>query len=229
MKVLLGISGASGAVYGLRTGAALRSRGVDLHLIVTATAWDILEREVGGGNISRRETTPGSLLRGMGMPGKKRWLSERMSVPPEAFHLHAEDDFTIPFTSGSNPPDAMVIAPCSMGMLGRIAHGVSSSVLTRCADVVLKEKRPLVVVPRETPLSVIHLENLLALARAGADILPACPGFYHRPASVGEMVDFVVSRILLRIGIDAGLTGKWGEAPGLPKKEKRVGRRGAGS
>jgi 4-hydroxy-3-polyprenylbenzoate decarboxylase len=229
MKVLLGISGASGAVYGLRTGAALHSRGVDLHLIVTATAWDILEHEVGAGGVPRPGATPKSLLRGVGMPGKKRWLSERMSVPPDAFHLYAENDFTIPFTSGSNPPDAMVIAPCSMGMIGRIAHGVSSSVLTRCADVVLKEKRPLVVVPRETPLSVIHLENLLTLARAGADILPACPGFYHRPATVGEMVDFVVSRILLRFGLDAGLTGRWGEGPRPSKKGKQNGRRGPGS
>lgn len=229
MKVLLGISGASGAVYGLRTGAALHSRGVDLHLIITETAWDILDHEVGTGNVPRPGTMPKSPLRGVGMPGKKRWLSERMSVPPDAFHLHAEKDFTIPFTSGSNPPDAMVIAPCSMGMIGRIAHGVSSSVLTRCADVVLKEKRPLVVVPRETPLSVIHLENLLLLARAGADILPACPGFYHRPATVGELVDFVVSRILLRFGLDAGLTGKWGEAPGPSKKGKPGGRRGPGS
>ena len=229
MKVLLGISGASGAVYGLRTGAALHSRGVDLHLIVTATAWEILDHEVGTGNVPRPGTTPNSPLRGMGMPGKKRWLSERMSIPPEAFHLHVENDFHIPFTSGSNPPDAMVIAPCSMGMIGRIACGVSSSVLTRCADVVLKEKRPLVVVFRETPLSVIHLENLLALARAGADILPACPGFYHCPATVGEMVDFVVSRILLRIGLDAGLTAKWGKAPGASRKRKPGGRRSAGS
>jgi 4-hydroxy-3-polyprenylbenzoate decarboxylase len=229
MKVLLGISGASGAVYGLRTGAALRSGGVDLHLIVTATAWDILDHEVGTGNAPGSVSTPKSLLHSMGVAGRKRWLSERMSVPPDAFHLHAEDDFTLPFASGSNPPDALVIAPCSMGMIGRIAHGVSSSVLTRCADVVLKEKRPLVVVPRETPLSVIHLENLLTLARAGADILPACPGFYHRPATVEEMVDFVVSRILLRIGLDAGLTGKWGEAPGTSRQGKQGGRRGAGS
>jgi 4-hydroxy-3-polyprenylbenzoate decarboxylase len=114
-----------------------------------------------------------------------------------------------------------------MGMLGRIAHGVSSSVLTRCADVALKEKRPLVVVPRETPLSAIHLENMLALARAGADIVPACPGFYHRPATVADLVDFVVSRILQRIGIDAGLAARWGEAPGPRKKGGRGGRQGA--
>jgi 4-hydroxy-3-polyprenylbenzoate decarboxylase len=229
MKVLLGISGASGAVYGLRTGAALHSRGVDLHLIITATGWDILAHEVGTGNVPRPGTTPKNLLHRMGMSGKRRWLSERMSIPQDAFHLHAENDFSIPFTSGSNPPDAMVIAPCSMGMIGRIAHGVSSSVLTRCADVVLKEKKPLVVVPRETPLSVIHLENLLTLARAGVDILPACPAFYHRPATVGEMVDFVVSRILLRFGLDAGLTGKWGEASGPSKKGKAGGRRGPDS
>src|SRR4030067_797282 len=117
MKVLLGISGASGAVYGGPPGAALRA--------------------------------------------------------PGAFRLHAEDDFPTPFPSGSNPPDAMIIAPCSMGMLGRIAHGVSSSVFSRCADVVLKERRTLVVVRRETPRSSVHLENMLALARAGAGILPA--------------------------------------------------------
>ncbi len=227
MKVLLGISGASGAVYGVRTGAALHARQAELHVIVTGTAWEILETEIGTGKATSREGKGGSLLRAMGLPARKRWLAERMSVPPGAFRLHEEDDFSIPFTSGSNPPDAVVIAPCSMGMLGRITHGVSSSVLTRCADVALKEKRPLVVVPRETPLSAIHLENMLALARAGADIVPACPGFYHRPATVAEMVDFVVSRILQRIGIEAGITARWGEAPGPTEKGGRGGRRGA--
>ena len=223
MKVLLGISGASGAVYGLRTGAALASRGVELSLIVTATAWDILDAEVGTEKSSPPGTASRSLLRSIGLAGRKRWLAERMSVPATAFHLRAEDDFSIPFASGSNPPDAMIIAPCSMGMLGRIAHGISSSVLTRCADVALKERRPLVVVPRETPLSVIHLENMLALARAGAEIVPACPGFYHHPATVGEMVDFIVSRILQRIGLDAGLTARWGEAAEPAKKGRKGG------
>jgi len=140
-------------------------------------------------------------------------------------HLHSEDDFGIPFASGSNPPDAMIIAPCSMGMLGRIAHGVSSSVLERCADVALKERKTLVLVPRETPISAIHLENMLFLSRAGAEILPACPGFYHRPASVEELVDFVVSRILSRVGIDAGLLPRWGEgeAEEEGKKVKKTG------
>ncbi len=227
MKVLLGISGASGAVYGVRTGAALQARRVGLHLVVTATAWEILEEEIGTGNHPRPGSARRSRLRGMGLPGRKRWLAERMSVPPTAFTLYEEDDFFIPFASGSNPPDAMIIAPCSMGMLGRIAHGISSSVLSRCADVALKERKPLVVVPREAPLSAVHLENMLTLARAGADILPACPGFYHRPATVAEMVDFVVSRILRQIGIDAGLTARWGEDPGPVKKGQRGSRRKA--
>lgn len=221
MKVLLGISGASGAVYGVRTGAALHARRVDLHLIVTATAWDILETEVGTGNVPRPGADGGNRLRGKDLPGRKRWLAERMSVPPKTFHLHEEDDFSLPFASGSHPPDAMIIAPCSMGMLGRIAHGISSSVLSRCADVALKERVPLVVVPREAPLSAVHLENMLVLSRAGADILPACPGFYHRPATVSEMVDFVVSRILQRIGIDAGLTARWGGLPGPAGKGEK--------
>ena len=199
MKVLLGITGASGAVYGVRTGALLLSRGADLSVVVTATAWEILAAEAGLGK------PPASLA------GRRRWLGKAMSAK-RPMRLYAEDDFGIPFASGSNPPDAVIVAPCSMGTLGRIAHGIASSPLTRCADVALKERKPLVLVPRETPLSAIHLENMLALARAGADIVPACPGFYHRPATVRELVDFVVSRVLARVGIDANLHPKWGEA-----------------
>lgn len=199
MKVLLGISGASGAAYGMRTGAALLSAGVELHLLVTKTAWGIMAGELPG------KAPPSDL------PSRNRWMAKRLSAPPGACRLHAEDDFGIPFASGSNPPDAVVIAPCSMGMLGRIARGVSSSVLERCADVALKERRPLVLVPRETPLTSIHLENMLALSRAGAVILPACPGFYHRPASVEDLVDFVVARILSMLGVDSGFRPRWGE------------------
>lgn len=209
MRVLLGISGASGAVYGVRTGTLLLSRGVELHVLATATAWDIMAQELPGGPV------PAAL------PARKAWLAKRMAAPRD-FHLHAEDDFRIPFVSGSNPPDAMVVAPCSMGMLGRIAHGVAPAPLERCADVALKERKPLVLVPRETPLSLVHLENMAALARAGADILPACPGLYHRPATVGDLVDFVAARILSRIGLDAGLLPRWGE-PGGRRKAKGEG------
>jgi 4-hydroxy-3-polyprenylbenzoate decarboxylase len=201
MRVLLGISGASGAVYGVRTAALLLSRGVDLHVLVTKTAWEILAAEAGDGKL------PASLA------ARKRYLA-RLVSGPRAFLLHAEDDFRIPFASGSNAPDAMIVAPCSMGTIGRIARGVSDSVLTRCADVALKERRPLVLVARETPLSVIHLENMLCLARAGAHVLPACPGFYHRPATVSALVDFVASRALSCIGVDAGVLPRWGDGEG---------------
>ncbi len=200
MKVLLGITGASGAAYGLRTGALLLSHGADVSVVVTAMGWDILAEEAGGGRL------PASLS------ARQQWLGKAMAAARPA-RLYADDDFRIPFASGSNPPDAVIVAPCSMGTLGRIAHGVASSVLTRCADVALKEKKPLVLVPRETPLSMIHLENMLTLARAGADIVPACPGFYHRPATVRDLVEFVVYRVLARGGIDADLLPKWGETP----------------
>ena len=198
MKVLLGISGASGAAYGVRTLSLLLARGADVHVLVTSTAWGILAAEVGDGKV------PG------GADARRKWLG-RVASSPGPFRLYAEDDFGIPFASGSNPPDAMIVAPCSMGSLGRIAHGAASSVLTRCADVALKERKPLVLVARETPLSVIHLENMLTLARAGAYVLPACPGFYHRPQTVAGLVDFVVSRALSCIGIDAGVLPRWGE------------------
>jgi 4-hydroxy-3-polyprenylbenzoate decarboxylase len=201
MRVLLGITGASGAVYGVRTAALLLTRGVDLHVLVTRTAWEILAAEAGDGKL------PASLA------ARKRYLA-RLVSGPRPFLLHAEDDFRLPFASGSNAPDAMIVAPCSMGTLGRIARGVSDSVMTRCADVTLKERRPLVLVARETPLSVIHLENMLNLARAGAHVLPACPGFYHRPATVSALVDFVASRALSCIGIDAGVLPRWGEGEG---------------
>jgi 4-hydroxy-3-polyprenylbenzoate decarboxylase len=198
MRILLGITGASGAAYGVRCAALLLERGVDLHVLVSATGWQILAAEVGNGKV------PGPPA------ARRRWLG-RLIPSSRPFRLHAEDDFGIPFASGSNPPDAMIVAPCSTGTLGRIAHGVSSSVLTRCADVVLKERRRLVLVVREMPLSVVHLENMLSLARAGADVLPACPGFYHRPKSVSELVDFVASRALSRAGIEAGVLPRWGE------------------
>ena len=198
MKILLGISGASGAVYGVRCASLLLSKEVDLHIVVTRAAWEILSDEVG------ESKAPAALEE------RRRWLAAVISAS-RPFRLHADDDFSIPFASGSNPPDAMIVAPCSMGTVGRIASGVSSSVLTRCADVVIKERRPLALVVREAPLSVIHLENMLKLARAGADIFPACPGFYHRPESVSDMVDFVAARALSRIGVETGAFPRWGD------------------
>ncbi|HNI72777.1 MAG TPA: UbiX family flavin prenyltransferase, partial [Accumulibacter sp.] len=121
------------------------------------------------------------------------------------------EEWFAPLASGSNPPRAMVICPCSMGTLAAVAQGLASKLIERAADVVIKEGRPLILVPRETPLSVIHLENMLRLARAGVVILPPNPGFYHRPQQVTEVVDFVVARILDHLQVPHTLLQRWGD------------------
>lgn len=125
--------------------------------------------------------------------------------------MFGREEWFAPPASGSNPADAMVICPCSMGALAAIAHGMSDNLIERAADVSIKEKRPLILVPRETPLSVIHLENMLALARLGVTILPPAPGFYTHPGTVDDMVDFVVARILDQLRIPHTLMARWGE------------------
>ena len=136
--------------------------------------------------------------------------------------MHARDDWLAPMASGSNPGDAMVICPCTMGTLGAIANGLADNLIERAGDVMLKERRPLVLVPRETPLSAIHLENMLKLARAGAVILPPAPGFYAHPRSIADLVDFVVARILDHIGVPNTLTPRWGEQRGAPPPTQRA-------
>lgn len=128
---------------------------------------------------------------------------------PGRLDYFAEDDFFAPVASGSSAPDAMVICPCTMGTLSRIACGNSGTLLERCADVMIKERRPLTLVPRETPLSEIHLENMLRLARLGVRIVPAMPAFYHRPESVDDLVAFVVGKTLDSLGIDNSLYKRW--------------------
>ena len=132
---------------------------------------------------------------------------------PEGVVAHGLKSMNAPFASGSNPLDAMVVIPCSMGTLGRIAHGLSDDILLRAADVVLKEKRRLILVPRETPLNLIHLKNLELLLLAGATILPANPSFYSNPATIEQVVDTVVARVLDHIGIAHRLVAKWKEVP----------------
>jgi 4-hydroxy-3-polyprenylbenzoate decarboxylase len=122
----------------------------------------------------------------------------------------APDDLFFSSASGSAAPDTMIIAPCSMGTLARIAAGISGNLVERSADVMLKERRPLLLVPRETPFSEIHLENMLRLARAGARIIPAMPAFYHHPENIDDLVDFVVGKVLDQIGIDNELYRRWG-------------------
>ena len=130
---------------------------------------------------------------------------------PDKLAVYGREEWFAPVASGSNPPDAMIVCPCSMGTLAAIAQGLADNLIERAADVVLKEGRKLVLVPRETPFSAIHLENMLRLSRAGAVILPPSPGFYHHPQSVQDIVDFVVARVLDQIGVPHALMQRWGE------------------
>jgi 4-hydroxy-3-polyprenylbenzoate decarboxylase len=141
----------------------------------------------------------------------ERALAERLGQFSGELRVFGRDDWYAPMASGSNPGDAMVICPCTMGTLAKVAAGISDDLIARAADVMLKEKRTLILAPREMPFSVIHLENMLTLARAGAVIMPPNPGFYYQPASVQDMVDFVVARILDHLGIANTLLPRWGE------------------
>ncbi len=190
-KIVVGVTGASGAPYAKRLLEVLAERRragelADLACVLSGTAPEVWALECGG-------------------------HPKDLGVP-----LWAGRNYGAPFASGSAGWDAMAIVPCSMGTAGRIAHGISESLLTRAADVMLKERRTLIVVPRETPMSTLHLENLAKLSREGALVLPASPSFYGRAESVADLVDTVVARVLDHLGLSNRLTRRWGEAPALP-------------
>jgi 4-hydroxy-3-polyprenylbenzoate decarboxylase len=182
LKILVAITGASGALYAQRLLDNLDPRAHELHLVLSSYAQQVVAQELPDG------------LR-----------------PPSGTQTHNVKSMNAPFASGSNPPDAMVVIPCTMGTLGRIAHGYSEDVLLRAADVVLKERRKLILVPRETPLSLVHVRNMELLLQAGAVILPANPGFYAGPKTILDVVDTVVARVLDHLGIANTLAPRWGE------------------
>lgn len=196
LPIVMAITGASGAPYAVRLLGALVDARRRVWLIVSSHGWRLLETESGIASLAA--------------------LRER--VGPAAWDacvtVFDDGDRGARPASGSARVDAMVICPCSMGTIAAIAHGTSRSLVERAADVTLKERRRLVVVPRETPLSEIHLDNMLKLTRAGAVVLPASPGFYHRPAQVGELVDFVVARVLDQLHVEHHLAPRWGEPAG---------------
>jgi 4-hydroxy-3-polyprenylbenzoate decarboxylase len=193
---VIGITGASGAVYGLRLLEALAAGGHRLHVIASPTGRSILKDETG----LDLGATPASA---------RAALTARLG--PEAdVTVHGERNLYAPVASGSFRTDAMVIAPCSMKAAAAVAHGLAEGLIERAADVHLKEGRPLVLVPRETPLSAIHLENLLKLARLGVRVVPATPGFYTHPKTVEDLVDFVVARILDQLGVGPEWHPRWG-------------------
>jgi 4-hydroxy-3-polyprenylbenzoate decarboxylase len=184
-------TGASGLVYGVRLVDVLLNSGRDVNLVVSSAVM---------------QTAPVEL--GHDVAG----LIERLdSMGPGRLRVWDRTDFGAPLASGSAQGGPLVIIPCSMGTVGRIVAGTSETLLLRAADVCLKERRPLIVVPRETPLATHHLEHLAKLSSWGALVLPAMPGFYHRPQSPGEMVDFIVQRVCDHLGVPVQLTPRWGE------------------
>jgi 4-hydroxy-3-polyprenylbenzoate decarboxylase len=184
VRIVVAITGASGALYAQRLLDNLDPRRQEVHVVLSAYAQAVIAEELPDG------------LR-----------------LPDGVRRHGLKSMDVPFVSGSNPFDAMVVIPCTMGTLGRIAHGLSEGVLLRAADVMLKERKKLILVPRETPLNLVHVKNFELLIQAGATILPANPSFYTRPATVSEVIDTVVARVLDHLGIPQRLVPRWQEEP----------------
>lgn len=191
-------TGASGLPYGLRLVDCLLAAGCRVWLMYSQAAQIVAKQET-------------DLVLPAQPREAQRLLAERFNDTQGLLTVFGRDDWNAPPASGSNPPDAYAICPCTMGTLAEVAAGTAKDLITRAADVALKEGKPLILVPRETPFSAIHLENMLKLARAGATILPPSPGFYHRPADIGGLVDFVVARILDRLAVSHELMPRWGE------------------
>ena len=199
MKTInLAFTGASGLPYGMRLLECLLQSGARVQLVYSQAAQIVAKQEMDFVLPNRAQDA-------------EKMLNDRIGKHSGQLRVFGRDDWYAPMASGSNPGDAMVICPCTMGTLGKIAGGISDDLIARAADVMLKEKRPLILVPREMPFSAIHLENMLKLSHAGAVIMPPNPGFYHHPQSVQDMVDFVVARILDHLGVAQTLIKPWGE------------------
>jgi flavin prenyltransferase len=187
---VVGITGASGSIYGVRLIQELSARNHHVNAVVTNAGMKVMEEEL---SIS-------------GPKALEKLLISRKKVQVSIWQ---NDDFTAPFMSGSNPFEAVIVIPCSVGKLAAIANGISGNLLERTADVALKEKKQLILVVRETPLSLIHLENMVKVAKAGAQIMPAMPAFYHHPKTVDDMVNFIVGKVLNLLRIEHNLLGGW--------------------
>ncbi len=196
--ITVALTGASGMPYGLRLVECLLGAGCRVWLLYSQVAQIVARQEMD-----------------WNLPGRaaevETELSARFGVAAGQLRVFGREEWFAPPASGSNPPEAMVVCPCTMGTLAAIAGGMSQNLIERAADVVIKEGRKLVLVPRETPYSAIHLENMLKLARLGVSILPPNPGFYNHPRTVEDLVDFVVARILDQLGVAHSLTARWGE------------------
>jgi 4-hydroxy-3-polyprenylbenzoate decarboxylase len=193
LPLVLAMAGASGAPYAVRLLQVLCRAGRTVHLTISTSGAQVLREEVGiAVALNHFDPAP------FGDLGLGRLI----------YHHHA--DFNAGIASGSFRTGGMVVAPCSMSTLASIAHGITTNLLTRAADVHLKERRKLILVPRETPLSLVHLENMTAVTRAGAIVLPAMPGWYHQPRSLDDLINFVVARICDQLGVEVDLMHRWG-------------------
>ena len=191
-RLVVAITGASGARYALRFLECALPHCSEIYLTVSDQALQVIRLE------TNRDVGPGSLT-----------VERLLGFPTDVIRIVDKRNYFSPPASGSFRHDGMVIVPCSMGTAGRIAQGISDDIVTRAADVCLKEKRKLILVPRETPWNLIHLRNLTQLAEAGATILPAAPGFYHNPQTIEDLVDHIVARILQQLDIDHSLVPEW--------------------
>src|SRR5512136_1293401 len=197
--ICLALTGASGMPYGLRLLECLLAAGCNVQLLYSQAAQVVARQEMNFELPSRPADAKAALLAHLAATMEAR---SGPGVDPEKLAVFGREEWFAPVASGSNPPDAMVICPCSMGTLAAIAQGLADNLIERAADVMLKEARKLVLVPRETPFSAIHLENMLRLARLGVVILPPNPGFYQQPTQLGDLVDFVVAKILDQLAVD---------------------------
>ncbi len=195
--IAVAITGASGSAYALRLLECLVKAGEQVYVMISQAAQVVLRMESG--------------LEIPSQPGDaERILTDYFSAAPQQIQVFGRQQWMAPVASGSNPPRAMVVCPCTTGTLSAIASGASNDLMERAADVVLKERRKLILVVRETPFSEIHLRHMLSLSRMGAVIMPANPGFYHQPRRVEDIVDFMVSRILDQLDVEHQLLPRWG-------------------
>lgn len=196
-RVSLAITGASGLQYAMRLLECLVAQRVDVMVMISKAAQVVAVAETD----FKIPGTP---------EAQEKYLTELYSAAPGQIRVYGRENWFAPVASGSGAPSAMVVCPCSTGALSAIATGASNNLIERAADVTLKERRKLILVPREAPYSEIHLEHMLKLTRMGAVILPGSPGFYHKPQSVDDMVDFIVARILSQLGLPQDLMPSWG-------------------
>lgn len=218
--IVLAMTGASGAPYAVRLLEVMLAAGRTVHLTISPSARIVFETELGlQVDLNRFDIETllpplsGANEQNVATSNNTRHLREAALSHRDRLHYHHFQSIQAGIASGSFQTAGMVVCPCSMGTLASIAHGLSSNLIHRAADVHLKERRPLILVPRETPLGSIALQNMKTLSDAGAVILPAMPGFYHRPTSIQDLIDFIVSRICDHLQVETGFTRRWGTAP----------------